>query len=335
MSNTKLAAPELAAVEVQGMTRHAFMARSAIAAGTVYGLADGRAVRASGDGSGGRRRRRHPELRAHARVPRGGVLRPGPQAGRAGSAARRRRSPPRCARTRISTSRRSRPRSRTSAARRSRRRAWTSGMAFADEKSFLKTAQTFEDLGVSAYNGAAPAIESKEVLAAAGGIVQVEARHAAAIRSLRGVDVSRRRVRRGARPMDEVLDGGRAVHQVLGHGRTARDILPRRAGRRERPGQDLPRLRVRGGQGEDPRVRARGRRGQPRLLRPRRGEGGRLPRRAGAADVRGRLLRGRDGPGHPRPRGGHQLPDDGPRRAGVRLGRAGGAPATRSPPPPR
>ena len=47
---------------------------------------------------------------------------------------------------------------------------------------FLKLAQTFEDTGVSAYNGAAPMIRSKEVLAAAGGIVQVEARHAAAIR---------------------------------------------------------------------------------------------------------------------------------------------------------
>jgi Ferritin-like domain len=47
---------------------------------------------------------------------------------------------------------------------------------------FLKLAQTFEDTGVSAYNGAGPAISSKEVLGAAGSIVQVEARHAAAIR---------------------------------------------------------------------------------------------------------------------------------------------------------
>ena len=60
------------------------------------------------------------------------------------------------------------------------------GNAFANEKSFLKTAQTFEDLGVSAYNGAAPQIKSKDVLGAAGAIVQVEARHAAAIRFLRG-----------------------------------------------------------------------------------------------------------------------------------------------------
>ena len=51
---------------------------------------------------------------------------------------------------------------------------------------FLKLAQTFEDTGVSAYNGAAPQIKSKEVLGAAGSIVQVEARHAAAIRLQNG-----------------------------------------------------------------------------------------------------------------------------------------------------
>ncbi len=54
-----------------------------------------------------------------------------------------------------------------------------------DEASFLMLAQTLEDTGVSAYNGAAPAIQSTEVLGAAGSIVQVEARHAAAIRLLR------------------------------------------------------------------------------------------------------------------------------------------------------
>lgn len=51
-----------------------------------------------------------------------------------------------------------------------------------DTAGFLKLAQTFEDTGVSAYNGAGPMIKSKEVLGAAGSIVQVEARHAAAIR---------------------------------------------------------------------------------------------------------------------------------------------------------
>jgi hypothetical protein len=53
---------------------------------------------------------------------------------------------------------------------------------YSDTTGFLKLAQTFEDTGVSAYNGAGPMIKSKEVLGAAGSIVQVEARHAAAIR---------------------------------------------------------------------------------------------------------------------------------------------------------
>jgi len=43
---------------------------------------------------------------------------------------------------------------------------------------------------VSAYNGAAPMIKSKDVLAAAGTIVQIEARHAAAIRLAAGEDPS-------------------------------------------------------------------------------------------------------------------------------------------------
>jgi len=60
------------------------------------------------------------------------------------------------------------------------------GKAFADEKSFLALAQTFEDTGVSAYNGAGPSLQSKELLATAGSIVQIEARHASAIRLMNG-----------------------------------------------------------------------------------------------------------------------------------------------------
>ena len=55
-----------------------------------------------------------------------------------------------------------------------------------NQTSFLKLAAVFEDTGVAAYNGAAPMISSTDVLVAAGSIVQVEARHAAAIRVLKG-----------------------------------------------------------------------------------------------------------------------------------------------------
>jgi rubrerythrin len=56
---------------------------------------------------------------------------------------------------------------------------------FSDEAAFLELAQTLEDTGVAAYDGAAPAIKSKELLATAGSIVQIEARHAARIRLAR------------------------------------------------------------------------------------------------------------------------------------------------------
>jgi ferritin-like protein len=55
-----------------------------------------------------------------------------------------------------------------------------------DESSFLKLASTLENTGVGAYNGAAPMLSDKQVLAAAGSIVQIEGRHAAAIDLLIG-----------------------------------------------------------------------------------------------------------------------------------------------------
>ncbi len=56
----------------------------------------------------------------------------------------------------------------------------------ANQASFLALASVLENTGVGAYNGAAPSLKSKQVLAEAGGIVQVEARHAAAIDLLIG-----------------------------------------------------------------------------------------------------------------------------------------------------
>ncbi len=55
---------------------------------------------------------------------------------------------------------------------------------FADRTSVLATAKAFEDLGVTAYNGAGKLLVSPDYLTLAGKIVSVEARHAATIRDL-------------------------------------------------------------------------------------------------------------------------------------------------------
>jgi hypothetical protein len=55
---------------------------------------------------------------------------------------------------------------------------------FTNKASVLATAQAFEDLGVSAYNGAGFMIKNADYLTIAGKIVSVEARHAAYIRNL-------------------------------------------------------------------------------------------------------------------------------------------------------
>lgn len=183
MTHANLAAPELAAVEIHGMSRGAFLMRAALAAGSVYGLhtvtpfvtqalgqesagdvdilnfalmlelleADfyKRAKGLSGDAAKlaktfGDEEAAHVDALTAAIRKLGGSPAPKP----------------------------------------------TFTFPGGGQAAFLKLAQTLEDTGVSAYNGAAPQIESKEVLAAAGGIVQVEARHAATIRMLNGDEPS-------------------------------------------------------------------------------------------------------------------------------------------------
>lgn len=73
-----------------------------------------------------------------------------------------------------------------------------------DEASFLEMAEALEDTGVGAYNGAAPAIISMPVLEAAGGIAQVEARHSGAIKMARGQSPTEAFSQ--ALDMDEVLE---------------------------------------------------------------------------------------------------------------------------------
>ena len=59
-----------------------------------------------------------------------------------------------------------------------------SSINFSSRESVLATAKAFEDLGVSAYNGAGWLIKNEAYLVLAGKIVSVEARHAALVRDL-------------------------------------------------------------------------------------------------------------------------------------------------------
>lgn len=56
------------------------------------------------------------------------------------------------------------------------------GYGFSSLDSFLKLSRQFEDVGVSAYLGAAPLISNKTYLAAAGAILSTEAQHSGSIR---------------------------------------------------------------------------------------------------------------------------------------------------------
>ena len=190
MSQTDmLAAPELAAIDIKGVTRESFILRGAVAAGAVYGLGAvgpfvGQAL--AQDGSGDVEilnfalTLEYLESAFYTQ----GLKRVGGLSGDAKA---------------LATTIRDNEAEHVTAlmgtikdlgGKPVKAPGVDFGNAFASQKSFLGLAQTFEDTGVSAYNGAAPRIESKEILAAAGSIVQVEARHAAAIRSLNGKPIS-------------------------------------------------------------------------------------------------------------------------------------------------
>jgi rubrerythrin len=185
MSQQTLKAPELAAIDVQGVTRGSFIMRGAVTAGAVYGLgAVGpfvqQAIAQDGGGDVDILNFALTLEYLEAAFYSEGLGKVGDLSGDAKSLAtliRDNETEHVDALTKTIKSLGGKP---------VKAPGVDFGNAFANQKSFLKLAQTFEDTGVSAYNGAAPAIESKEVLAAAGSIVQIEARHAAAIRSLNG-----------------------------------------------------------------------------------------------------------------------------------------------------
>jgi len=207
MSNIKMAAPELAHVEVKGMTREAFMARSVIAAGSVYGLATvGPFVReAIAQEGGGDVEILNFALTleylesAFYTMALKQVSGLGGQAKETATQLADDESQHVDALTQTIKDLGGTP---------VKAPGVDFGEAFASQGSFLETAQTFEDLGVGAYNGAGPMIESKEVLAAAGSIVQVEGRHAGVIRLLRGEQISPSAFDKGL-GMQEVLDAAK------------------------------------------------------------------------------------------------------------------------------
>jgi len=85
---------------------------------------------------------------------------------------------------------------------------------FLNEQNFLLGAFVFEDVGVTAYKGAAPLIQSKTYLEAAAGILAVEAYHAGAIRSAiygAGLDVQAGKISDARDGLDGPTDDDQGV----------------------------------------------------------------------------------------------------------------------------
>ncbi len=75
---------------------------------------------------------------------------------------------------------------------------------YADIAGFLEVAMALENVGVSAYAGAAPSIQDPDILAAALGVHSVEARHAAYLNA-----------RNGESPFPDAVDAARTREEVL------------------------------------------------------------------------------------------------------------------------
>ena len=88
--------------------------------------------------------------------------------------------------------------------------------AFANETNFLLASYIFEDVGVTAYKGAAPLLTDKGLLEAAAGILGVEAYHAGIIRTLlysRGLFTEARAISNAR----DSLDGDSDLDQGIGN----------------------------------------------------------------------------------------------------------------------
>jgi hypothetical protein len=88
-----------------------------------------------------------------------------------------------------------------------------------DQAKFQATAEVLEDTGVQAYLGQAGNIKAKPILAAAGSILPVEARHAAWIRDIRGrgeTNLPAPGAFQGARTKNQILAKVKATGFIVG-----------------------------------------------------------------------------------------------------------------------
>ena len=76
--------------------------------------------------------------------------------------------------------------------------------AFSDAAAFLELAATFEPVGIGAYQGAAPALESKDILAAAISIHNAECQHRCAINILNLINPPNNLAFEEALPIEDV-----------------------------------------------------------------------------------------------------------------------------------
>jgi hypothetical protein len=182
MSTYEIASPELAACEIHGMTRASFILRGTLAAGAVYGLGSvapfvSKAFAATGGGDA--------EILNFALtleyLEADFYTVKGKQVGLSGQAKEYARQFGAEEEAHVSALTAAIKQLGGTPAKKPR-------FVFpaTSESSFLALASVLENAGVGAYNGAAPSLQSKQVLAAAGSIVQIEARHAAAIDLLIG-----------------------------------------------------------------------------------------------------------------------------------------------------
>jgi Ferritin-like domain len=186
MTNSELASPELAAVEVHGISRASFILRGALTAGAVYGATAvgpyvGNALAASGSGD--------VDILNFALTleyletafynVKGKSVGLSGEAQALASSFGDEEAQHVAALTKAITAAGGKPVKQP-----------TFAFPVNNQSSFLALAYTLENTGVGAYNGAGPALMNKAYLAAAGSIVQTEARHAAAIALLTGKPIT-------------------------------------------------------------------------------------------------------------------------------------------------